>query len=121
MGAGGRPTKYDDGILKKVDEYLKRHKSYGDIIPSVAGLACVLDVTKKTLYNWADKNKEFLHALERIAQKQEKLCLSGGLSGDFNSTITKLLLGNHGYHEKQDLDHTTKGEKIERIERVIVE
>ena len=29
-----------------------------------------------------------------------------GLKGDFNSTITKLVLGKHGYHDKQDVGLT---------------
>jgi len=28
-----------------------------------------------------------------------------GLTGDFNATITKLMLANHGYSEKQSIDH----------------
>jgi hypothetical protein len=40
---------------------------------------------------------------------QERTLLNGGLGKDFNPVITKLVLGKHGYSEKQEIQHT--GEK----------
>ena len=39
-------------------------------------------------------------------KKQEKDLINKGLTGDFNSTITKLILTKHGYSDKQDIDHS---------------
>ena len=102
----GRPTDYSKSALKVAIDYISSYKTkHEHEIPSVAGLAMVLEVSKKTLYNWADKpeNKEFLHALERLATSQELKLLNGGLSGTYNSTITKLILHNHGYSDKQEV------------------
>ena len=38
--------------------------------------------------------------------------MQNGLNNTFNSAITKLVLGKHGYHEKMDQDITTKGEAM---------
>jgi hypothetical protein len=101
----GRPTDYSKDALQTALGYITKYKSeYDHEIPSVAGLAMVLEVSKKTLYNWADReeNIAFLHALERLATSQELKLLNGGLSGTYNSTITKLILHNHGYSDKQE-------------------
>jgi hypothetical protein len=102
---GGRPSDYSEEMLAKAQDYLHNFEAQGDVIPSVAGLACWIGCNKQTLYNWAEQNREFFGTLEAIKHKQEVLCLNNGISGVFNSTITKLVLANHGYSEKQEIDH----------------
>ena len=120
----GRPSKYSDEILAKVKDYIKNYKKFDDLIPSIAGLSCAIGIAKSTIYEWQkEAGKEiFSDMLEELLSKQERILLSGGLSGDLNSTITKLVLAKHNYSEKIDsnIDHTTKGDKINMIERVIV-
>ena len=53
----GRPTKYDPAYCQKVVELGRKGKS----IEQIAGL---LNVAKRTLYNWRDAHDDFLHALE---------------------------------------------------------
>ena len=85
----GRPTDYSDEMLRKSRDYLDNFKEvHGHIIPSVVGLAKV--------------KKEFSDILRRINNNQHFELLHGGLSGELNSNITKLVLGKHGYHDKQD-------------------
>jgi hypothetical protein len=103
--AGGRPTKYCQEIVDAAWEYIENYKEHEDVIPSHAGLACVLNLNKSTLYDWAqDPEKEFSNILAKCNQKQEKVLLNGGLSGDFNAAITKLALGKQGYSEKIEND-----------------
>jgi hypothetical protein len=100
----GRPTKYNKKILTDTADYLENHADYEDIVPSVAGLSCYLKLSKKIIYIWAkqDDKEEFLHMLEEIASKQERMLLSGGLSSDMNATIVKLMLAKHNYSEKTE-------------------
>ena len=126
----GRPTEYSEEILEKAREYLdscqdetervvdmeneeKGYQKYKNKLvvnlPSVAGLALYLHVARKTIYNWADEHEDFLHILEDILAEQEKRLIENGLSGDYNPQITKLVLGKHGYHDKQDVDQNIKG------------
>lgn len=104
---GGRPFKMTDELIAKAELYLTDYMSNDDIVPSVAGLACYLGVTRKTIYNHKDKNERLLHTLEMIEQIQEKLLLKGGLLGDFNPTITKLMMSNHGYSDKAQIDNVS--------------
>ena len=98
-----RPTKYNKDILAKANDYLIEWESEGDMIPSVEALSGYLEVSRKTLYNWGDEHSEFLHILEEVNRLQAKTLINNGLSGEFNSAITKLVLGKHGYSEKKEL------------------
>lgn len=105
--AGGRPTKYNPEIVAKAWDYIENYADTGDVIPSHAGMACVLNLNKSTLYDWADDEaKEFSDILAKCNQAQERVLLNGGLSNTFNSAITKLALGKQGYSEKHETDNT---------------
>lgn len=118
---GGRPTKYSEELLIKAEDYLITYKTdYNNLIPSVPGLACALDIVKSTIYKWGEEKPEFSDLLARLQQKQEMALMDGGLGGIMNSNIVKLVLSKHGYSDKQAIDHTTNGESIGRIERVVI-
>jgi hypothetical protein len=96
-------------MVEQAKRYIANHKDFDYPVPSVAGLACVLGVTRGTLYQWAkdDKKPEFSHILDELAQKQERQLLKGGLLNEFNSPITKMMLTKHGYSDKLENDHTS--------------
>ena len=106
MSVTGRPTKYTDELVSKAKAYITDYAIYGDVIPSVAGLSSMLGIVRSTLYKWEEEKQEFSDILRSIKHEQEKVLLNRGLIGDFNSAITKLVLGKHGYHDRQDLDIT---------------
>lgn len=104
--AGGRPTKLTPEIQTLADDYIRASANELDeVIPSAAGLAVYIGVGKKTLYNWAETSPEFLHTLNDINAAQELKALNGGLSNRYNATITKLVLANHGYSDKHEVDN----------------
>ena len=125
---GGRPTKYTSECIAKVDDYLNGcvderyifHKTEGDKsdsyeekvrvnLPTIGGFALFLDVAEDTIYEWVKVHKEFSESLRKIVKEQEKRLLNSGLSGEYNSTIAKLILSsNHGYKEKSDLTTNDK-------------
>lgn len=132
----GRPTKYKPEFIQKADEYIKKCqdeetdwlKSYteGKVsgetyehrvkvnLPTHEGFATSLQVDITSLYEWARKNKQFSLALSRISTAQKERLLSKGLSGDYNSTIAKLILSaNHGMKEKTDV--TSNDKEIEGV------
>jgi len=110
----GQPTKYSPEMQDIADEYLVDYQEKGDPTPSVVGMAVELGVCERTLYNWGDSNPEFLQTLTRCQQIQHRKLLAGGLNSDFNAAITKLMLANHGYHDKSD--HTLGGPDGKPIE-----
>ncbi len=101
----GRPTKYTDDMLNTAYEYIKGgYIDCGHTIPSVVGLAIHLNIAKSTLYLWAEnKDHPFSDMLAFSNDSQELSLINGGLSGDLNPTISKLVLAKHGYAEKQEL------------------
>lgn len=121
---GGRPTSYTPELLQRAEEYLEQYANLGDAIPSIAGLACHIGVTRETCHAWdrEEGKEEFSHILKRLLQKQEKTLLTNGLGGVFNSTITKLVLSKHGYSDKIEQAHTSPDGSMTPtvVERVIV-
>jgi len=107
----GRPTKLTDELVSKAKLYLLgEHEVVGDIVPSHAGLCCYLGVVKSTLYAMAKDDSElgrdFSNTLSAIMVKQESKLINGGLSSNYNAAITKLMMSNHGYSDKQEKEDT---------------
>jgi hypothetical protein len=111
----GRPTEYDAvKIAKATSKYIAACKSQF-YLPTVEGLAVHLCVARQTLYDWANSKSdryhpEFSDILEALLAAQGSQLIQNGLKGEYNSTITKLMLTKHGYTDKQDI--TSGGEKL---------
>ena len=104
----GRPTTYSSELEEQAWEYINNYQDHEHIIPSVVGLCHVINRARSTIYEWAKhKDKGFSDILEAVNEHQELKALNGGLTGDLNAQITKLVLGKHGYHDKQDVDAKT--------------
>lgn len=129
MGVGGgRPTKYRESMIKQVDEYLKecvtkyedyvktegdKSTSYQRVIkpnlPKLETLSGILDVDHSNMLEWEKLYPEFHKALDRVRKLQHNMLIEGGLSGDFNPLISKLILSsNHGYKEKSETESNVK-------------
>lgn len=107
----GRPGKYNAKMQAQADEYLATWDER-DAIPSRVGLCCFIGISKSTSYEWEAEYPEFSDTLGAIEALQEHTAINKGITGAFNSTIVKLVLANHGYSERQAVDHTSGGEKI---------
>lgn len=124
---GGRPTLYNEDILNKTKEYIsscqdkeiEQEKKEGWVtyktkvkLPTIEGLAVYLEVSRDSLYEWAKVHKEFSYILENLRAEQADRLINSGLSGDYNPTITKVLLTKHGYVDKAEQDITSGGKPI---------
>ena len=107
----GRPSKYNDQTVQKVADYMECWESLGDIIPSIAGLAVYLKVSRDSIHTWRNEEgkEEFSDMLDELLANQEKILISKGLDSSFNSTIAKLALTKHGYSDRQDIAHNVEG------------
>lgn len=129
--AGGRPTEYSEEILEKTREYIdscedeqiqlvkqsneqKGYEMYENKLkvklPSIEGLSLFLKVSRQRIYDWENKFNEFRDIIEELRAKQAKVLLENGLSGDYNPTITKVILTKHGYRE--GIDQTTNDKDL---------
>ena len=101
----GRPSTLSQEHIDGAEWYLKGgFGERNEVVPSIAGLACFLGVGRQQLRDWGGQNNEFLATLEAIKSAQEVLLVNKGLQGDFNPTIAKLMLTNHGYSDKVETD-----------------
>ena len=116
---GGRPTKLTDELLEKAEEYVYDFRANEDVVPSVAGLACYLEISRSSLYNYKDENARFLDIVERVELLQEKMLVNGGLMGDFNPTIAKLMMTKHGYSDKQEVDNRSSDNSMRPVFNIV--
>lgn len=116
----GRPSKYNDELQALADRYIFEYRTQDDVIPSAAGLCVWLGISRPTLHEWDRAHPDFSKTLDAIRSLQEKAALNKGLTGEFNSTIVKLVLANHGYSDKQSVDHTTAGNPIQSTQDAVL-
>ncbi len=109
--AGGRPSIYNPQVLKDTQFYLHYYSDLGDVVPSIEGLARYLKIGLSTIKRWAsDEGKEeFRATLEDIKTEQAHVLINKGLTSEINATIGKLMLHNHGYHEKAEIANYDMG------------
>lgn len=107
----GRPSLYTPELIAKAQAYIDGgwKEEADDAIPSIAGLAVHLGISRETVRAWQhdDDKEQFSAMLGVMLAKQENVLLNGGLENTFNGTITKLVLSKHGYSDKVDLDNTS--------------
>lgn len=98
-----RPTDYNDNILLSAKDYANNWKTIDpeDKIPTIEGLALHLNINRDTIYDWSSQEtkQEFSDIVKQVMQKQAKTLVNKGLSNEFNSAITKVMLSKHGYRE----------------------
>lgn len=146
--AAGRPTEYNEKILRLAKEYLEQAEDEEEQqmvglsakgtelykqklrvnLPSIEGLALHLGISRETIYQWEkDKDKaEFSDIIGQLRAKQAKALIDKGLSGDYNPTIAKVLLTKHGYREGIEATgkdgerlFTPSEEERERINKIL--
>ncbi len=104
----GRPSKLTDAVIEQAGRYAStEYLLHGEVIPTIEGLSVYLNVSRSTIYKWKGENQEFSDILEDLMARQAKELFSNGLRGDFNPTITKLILTKHGYSDRVEQDVTS--------------
>jgi transposase-like protein len=98
-----RPTKYNEEMQIKADEYLLNYQE-DSVVPTIAELSLVLDISDSTFYEWRDKYPAFSRTLDRIMKTQEVGLVNKSLRNEINPTIAKLMMHNHDYSDKVEQD-----------------
>lgn len=104
-----RPTECTAEILEKCRDYVEGAYSESSLIPSIVGMCRYVGVARSTLFLWKkdNRNEQFSDYFEQCLENQEEKLLNGGLGGDFNPAITKMILTKHGYSDKIEQAHTS--------------
>lgn len=111
---GGRPSKLTDQVRVQIAEYYNKCMET-DTVPTAAQLAVILDISKSTLYKWAEDDTGLSDTLSKVQTLQEATLINGSLKNALNPTISKLMLANHGYREKSEQDITSGGQTINQV------
>lgn len=98
-----RNTKYQSVYIESMRRYFFEYeldeKKRG--IPQFSEFARTIDVTLRTLENWAKKYKAFGEAYEECRDKQQEMLINGGLAGQFNPKIVTFLMEARMAQEKK--------------------
>lgn len=112
--AGGRPTSWSLELEEKAWEYV--NGGWRDVehaVPMVVGLCSFIDRSSTAVYEWEkDEDKEFKDIVKAIKEAQHLELFNKSLTGEYNASMSKLMLTKHGYSDKIDNDVTTGGKPI---------
>jgi GR25 family glycosyltransferase involved in LPS biosynthesis len=114
----GRPTKYNEDILEKANQYfydcIEQNK-----IPFVEDIAISLRICDKTIYNWANQHPEFLRTIQAIMVLQKKELKKRGLMKEVDTRMANLLLqADHGLKTTQVVEDNRPNETIDKLKQI---
>jgi len=110
----GRPPKYTEDMPQKLMDYfdkplftteiVQQATASGKIVeieqkvpclpPFVEGFCDEMDISKQTFYRWVKENSQFSDAFNKVKAKQAQKLVTHALLGNYNSSISKLILAN---------------------------
>ena len=105
----GRPSKLTPEVREQINKYLVESIE-NDKVPTAARLAVILNISKSTLYKWAEDDEQLSDTLKKLQAIQEALLIDGSLQNKLNPTISKLMLANHGYSDSIKTEQNIKGD-----------
>lgn len=110
-----RPTKYDPSKNEAVIELMSEGAS-------IVEVAAMLEVNRSTIYEWVENNPEFSNTIKKGFELCQAWWERNGRKNltnkDFNYTGWYMNMKNRfrdDWKDKQEHDHTTKGDKINVI------
>lgn len=106
--AGGRPPKYKtaEEMQEKIDKYFEQCDKDNDPY-TITGLAIALDIDRKTLLNYSDK-EEFFPTIKKAKLRVENYLEKRLVK---NSNVTGIIFNlknNYDWKEKQEIEHSGK-------------
>jgi hypothetical protein len=106
---GGRPTKFTDEVVQKLEEAF----SLGSSVEEACFLA---NISRATFYNWQKENKELFDRFEELKQNPILKARRSVVSGLNDPEFALKYLSKKKRDEFGDnIDITTQGEKIDKI------
>lgn len=110
---GREPAYTDEDARKKLIEYYEIKVEQGGKVPTAEGLANYMGISSDTVQNYlkkTDEYKQFIVSYRIIMNIQADTIIQGGLKNEYNANIAKLMLFNHGYTDKTQVDQKIKAE-----------
>ena len=107
MSKLGRPLKFNsvEELEKKIEEFYD-YCEERELPLTFERLAVFLEVDRKTVYNYSEK-EEFFPTFKRVRDRIQADLMEKGLCGSINPTFGIFCLKNYGYSDKQEIEATT--------------
>ncbi len=86
-----------EGVEKSVEQ--ESHPR----LPTIAGLARHLGVSRDSIYEWVEQSDEFSDVYEAVRQANEDVAWIHGGAGTLNPSIARLALAQHGHVERKEI------------------
>jgi hypothetical protein len=109
-------------VNQKTKQKYVKYRIIAHDLPTLAGFAVKLGVCRDTIHEWETakkkngklKHKEFSDAIKRAKDIQENIWAINSFKGLYNPAFT-IFAGKNifNWKDKQDIDHTTGGDKID--------
>lgn len=102
----GRPTKYTPTMIELAEAYIKECSREQTQLPTIEGLADILNVDDDTIVEWGKEYPQFSATLKKIKAKQKNQLMNDGLYGgkEVNPAMAIFLLkANHGMKENDGI------------------
>lgn len=116
MAKVGRPTKWTDDMPSRMMAYYQMCLEDETKFPMISEMCTYLDIVQDTLAEWLkddDKPQEFSDTYKKIYQLQETRLMQKGFELKNPTFSIFLLKANHGKRETQNVDITSKDEKLD--------
>lgn len=106
--AGGRPPKYKtkEEMQKKIDKYFAECDKERDPY-TVTGLAMALDIDRRTLLNYSEKD-EFFPTIKKAKLRVENYLEKRLIKDSSTTGIIFNLKNNYDWKDKQEIEHSGK-------------
>lgn len=89
-----------DGTLYELDERVPNE------LPTLAGFCCKIGVARQTLLDWTKAHPEFLGAIKRAKDHQERLIVANAMTGFYDKTFAIFTAKNLiDWKDKTEVDH----------------
>lgn len=115
----GRKSNLTPELITKARLYIDEFREGGFVLPTVEGLAYYLGIARSSLYKYEGEDYEFSDIVETVRQLQAIMLINGGLMGDFNASIAKVMMTKHGYSDKQEIDNTSSDGSMNPVFNII--
>ena len=103
---GGRPKAFNS--VEELEKKIKEFYDYCELKEETLTferLATFLNVDRKTIYNYEDKD-EYFHTFKKVRERILADIMSKGLGNKINPTFGIFCLKNYGYTDKQEIEST---------------
>jgi len=106
--AGGRPPKYNtkEEMQEKIDKYFAECDKERDPY-TVTGLAIALDIDRRTLLNYSEKD-EFFPTIKKAKLRVENYLEKRLIKDSSTTGIIFNLKNNYDWKDKQEIEHSGK-------------